>query len=261
MRISGLKAVIFDLDDTLTVHQAAYDESHLAIAEEIARLHEVDPLAMASSMPGIIRRAWEMGPQPDFVRRIGIGGRDLLWGEAGSDRLELADISKRLDDFRVSVWRSVLQTHGTNDFPIAARLAEQFPDEMWARIEPFPEVTAVVRALADRFKLGILTNGMPPHQDQKMGASGVADAFEAVITSGGIGVGKPDSAAFDAVLGALGVSAHEALMVGDTLERDIEGAAAAGISAVRIDRERNGEPPSEVSCTRVSSLAELLELL
>ena len=99
VRFTGVKAVIFDLDDTLTVHQAAYDESYLVIAEEIARLHEVDPAAVASSMPGIIRRAGESGPQPEFVRSIGIGGRDLLWGEAGSDRPELADISKRLDVF------------------------------------------------------------------------------------------------------------------------------------------------------------------
>ncbi len=261
MRFSGVKAVIFDLDDTLTVHQAAYDASYLVIAEAIARLHDVDPVAMASCMPAIIRRAGELGPQSDFLRRIGIGGRDLLWGEAGTARPELVDISKRLDDFRVSSWHSVLQGHGIVDGRLTTRLAEQFPEEMWARVEPFPETQAVVRSLSGRFKLGILTNGMPPHQRRKLAASGVADAFDTVVTSGGVGVGKPDLAAFDAVLEGLGVSAGEVVMVGDTYERDIEGAVAAGLRAVWIDRRAEGESRSDVTCRQISSLSRLVELV
>lgn len=261
VRFKGVKAVIFDLDDTLTVHQAAYDASYLAMAEVISRRHAVDPVAMASGMPGIIRRAGETGPQSDFVRRIGIGGRDLLWGEAGDERPELADISKRLDDFRVSTWLAVLQAHGISDNRIAARLADQFPDEMWARIRPFRETEAIVRDLAGRFKLGMLTNGMPPHQHRKLAASGVADAFDTVVTSGGLGVGKPDRTVFQAVLGEMGVSASEALMIGDTFERDVEGAVDAGLRAVWVDRGSSGEPQNDMPCRRVSSLNELVELL
>ena len=256
-----MKAVIFDLDDTLTIHQAAYDDSYLAIAMKIACRHDIDPASAAASMPGLFLRAGETTPQSEFLRRIGIGGRDLLWGDAGTERPELADISTWLNDFRVSSWRSVLQTHGIDDVPLAMRLAEQFPDEMWRRIGPFPEIQSVVRILADRFKLGILTNGMPPHQHRKLAAIGMPDAFKAVVTSGGIGIGKPDSTAFRAVLRALGSSASEAVMVGDTIERDIEGAVAAGIRAVWIDRNSNTEPTSDLPCARVSSLAELVEIL
>ncbi len=261
MGIPGLKAVIFDLDDTLTVHQAAYDESYLAVAKIIARCHDIDPTAVVSSMPNIFLHAGEMTPQSEFLRRIGIGGRDLLWGVAGNNRPELADISTWLNDFRVSAWNIVLQTHGVCDRPLAARLAEQFPYEMWRRIKPFPEVQTVVRCLADSFNLGILTNGMPPHQHRKLAESGVADEFETTITSGDIGVGKPDSEVFDAVLEELGVSPHEALMVGDTLERDIDGAVAAGIHAVWIDRNTDGEVPAGRPYARISSLTELLEML
>ena len=261
MAIRGLKAVIFDLDDTLTIHQAAYDDSHLVIAMEIACRHDIDPPGVASSMSATIRRAGETTPQSDFLRRIGIGGRDLLWGEAGTEQPELADISTWMNDFRVSSWRSVLQTHGIDDVPLAIRLAEQFPDEMWRRIGPFPEIQSVVRILADRFKLGILTNGMPPHQHRNLAAIGMPDAFKAVVTSGGIGIGKPDSPAFSAVLGALGTSASEAVMVGDTIGRDVKGAVAAGIRAAWIDRNSNTDPPPDLPCARVSSLTELVEIL
>ncbi len=153
MAIRGLKAVIFDLDDTLTIHQAAYDDSYLAIAMKIACCHDIDPPAAASGMSATIRRAGETTPQSDFLRKIGIGGRDLLWGEAGTEPPELADISTWQNDLRVSTRRSVLQTRGIDDAPLAIRLAEQFPDEMWRRVGPFPEVQSVVRILADRFKL------------------------------------------------------------------------------------------------------------
>ena len=261
MGIPGLKAVIFDLDDTLTVHQAAYDDSYLVIAMEIAA---ATTSIRPRRRPACLHFFYEPGettPQSEFLRRIGIGGRDLLWGDAGTDRPELADISTWLNDFRVSSWNSVLRTHGICDRPLAARLAGQFPDEMWRRIGPFPEVRTVVRSLADRFKLGILTNGMPPHQHRKLAASGVSDEFETTITSGGIGVGKPDSEAFDAVLEELGVSPHEALMVGDTFGRDVEGAVMASIHAVWIDRNTDAEAPDGRPYARVSSLTELLEML
>ena len=50
-------------------------------------------------------------------------------------------------------------------------------------------------------------------------------------------------------------------MVGDTFERDVEGAVAAGIRAVWIDRGSSGKPRSDVPHTRVGSLDELVELL
>ena len=48
---------------------------------------------------------------------------------------------------------------------------------------------------------------------------------------------KPDPSIFLAALQQLGVTADEAVMVGDTLEDDIEGARAVGIRAILIDRD------------------------
>ena len=213
-------------------------------------------------MPGLFLRAGETTPQSEFLRRIGIGGRDLLWGDAGTERPELADISTWLNDFRVSSWRSVLQTHGIDDVPLAIRLAEQFPDEMWRRIGPFPEIQSVVRILADRFKLGILTNGMPPHQHRKLAASGVPDAFKAVVTSGGIGIGKPDSPAFTpcsksvgnlCIRGGNGRRHHGARHRGSG-----RGRHPRGVDRPEFQHRRRS---ADLPCARVSSLTELVEIL
>jgi FMN phosphatase YigB (HAD superfamily) len=55
---------------------------------------------------------------------------------------------------------------------------------------------------------------------------------------------KPDPSIFEAALDALGVSAGETAMVGDSYEDDIEGARALGIRAILLDRDglRPGEP-------------------
>jgi putative hydrolase of the HAD superfamily len=60
---------------------------------------------------------------------------------------------------------------------------------------------------------------------------------DAVLTSHAHGKTKPHEAIFRAMLDLLGVPAGEAVMVGDTIEDDIEGARAVGMQAVLLDRE------------------------
>jgi HAD superfamily hydrolase (TIGR01509 family) len=58
-----------------------------------------------------------------------------------------------------------------------------------------------------------------------------------VVTSAEAGAAKPDPAPFRAGLEAAGVSAAEAVHVGDSRENDVAGAAAAGIRALLVDRD------------------------
>ncbi len=60
---------------------------------------------------------------------------------------------------------------------------------------------------------------------------------DAVLTSHAHGKTKPHESIFRAMLDLLGVGADEAVMVGDTVDDDIEGARAVGMQAVLLDRE------------------------
>ena len=62
----------------------------------------------------------------------------------------------------------------------------------------------------------------------------VSDVVDSVI----VGSAKPDPEIFRVALKRAGVSADEALHVGDMLSSDIEGARAAGIQAVHLDPAR-----------------------
>jgi putative hydrolase of the HAD superfamily len=78
-------------------------------------------------------------------------------------------------------------------------------------------------------------------------------AVEAVIDSASAGAAKPDPAIFERALGRLGVAAADALHVGDSDETDGEGARAAGIDVVILDRSPAPQPG------RIRSLDELAE--
>jgi HAD superfamily hydrolase (TIGR01549 family) len=77
---------------------------------------------------------------------------------------------------------------------------------------------------------------------------GLLGLLDDVVTSAQVGVRKPEVAIFEAALRAAGSEAGGALHVGDTREEDIDGARAAGIRALLLDRDGAGD---------IASLAEI----
>jgi putative hydrolase of the HAD superfamily len=70
---------------------------------------------------------------------------------------------------------------------------------------------------------------------------GLADELDGVVTSAAVGARKPDPRLFEAALEVAGCAADEALHVGDTPTEDVEGAKAAGLRALLIDRDGGGD--------------------
>ena len=95
----------------------------------------------------------------------------------------------------------------------------------------------VLRARA--LKIGLLSNTARDLDEFVAHHNLVVDA---VLTSRSHGKTKPHETIFRRMLDLLGVAAEEAVMIGDTVEDDIEGARAVGMGALLVDREgRYGE--------------------
>ncbi len=91
---------------------------------------------------------------------------------------------------------------------------------------------------------------------------GLTDLVDFLVISAEAGVRKPDPRIFRMALERAGVSAGEAIHVGDLPEDDVEGARGAGIRPVLIDRRKRITPPYAAADVRVvTSLADLLPLL
>jgi putative hydrolase of the HAD superfamily len=82
---------------------------------------------------------------------------------------------------------------------------------------------------------------------------------DAGISSFHHGHTKPHASIFRAVLDLLGVEPAEAVMVGDTIADDIEGARALGMRAILLDRE-GLNPDFQPRLETLNDLAGLLEL-
>ena len=76
---------------------------------------------------------------------------------------------------------------------------------------------------------------------------------------------KPHASIFAAALQALGVPASDAMMVGDNLRQDVDGALRAGMRAALLHRRSSPHPDAEALAARgvpvLRSLAELPDLI
>ena len=95
-----------------------------------------------------------------------------------------------------------------------------------------PPALSALRARG--LKVGLLSNTA---RDLELFAAHHGLEVDALLTSRVHGKTKPHESIFRGVLGLLDVAAAEAVMVGDSLEDDVEGARAVGMRAVLVDRE------------------------
>ncbi len=99
----------------------------------------------------------------------------------------------------------------------------------------FPDVLDTLRWLRDRgYRLGAVTNRGygGPRFHEEMRELGLAQLFEATVISCDIGYMKPHPRIFQYTLERMGIEAQEAVMVGDNLRADVEGAKTLGMLAV-----------------------------
>jgi putative hydrolase of the HAD superfamily len=96
-------------------------------------------------------------------------------------------------------------------------------------LETFPDACDVLRELDQRYPLGLITNGPTDPQWRKINKFNLSEVFEVILVSGQLGIAKPDPRIFDVALEGLRVAPEEAVMVGNSLEHDHQGAMNAGV--------------------------------
>ena len=122
---------------------------------------------------------------------------------------------------------------------------------------PYPDVEPALRDLRKRGMTVVIASNWDCSLPDWLRPTGILELVDDVVTSAEVGAAKPSPRVFERALGIAGVEPGEALHVGDKVDNDIEGAAAAGIRGVLLQRE--GDPPPGVESIR--SLAELPALL
>jgi putative hydrolase of the HAD superfamily len=256
-----IRAVLLDLDDTLIVEEAAAVATFAATAGVAAERHPIDAAALAIDARARARALWRAAPTYPYCQRIGISSWEGLWCRFEREAGELLALRKWAPAFRREAWRRALADHGVADDALAGELAERFGVERRARHETFADAEPALDALAGRYALALVTNGASCLQREKLAASGLADRFDAVVVSGEFGTGKPDPDVFAHAVEALGVEPGQAVMVGDNLLKDVDGAIAAGLGAIWVNRDARPRAGERSSLLEVRDLGELPALL
>jgi putative hydrolase of the HAD superfamily len=111
--------------------------------------------------------------------------------------------------------------------------------EAW---EVFDDVVPTLEALrTDGVRLGVVSN-WDSRLPSVLERLGLAAFFGTITVSSVEGVEKPDPRIFERALGRLGASAPSSIYVGDLPEIDLEGARAAGLFGVLVDRDGRLDP-------------------
>ena len=193
-----------------------------------------------------------------YCKRIGISSWEGLWCRFEGAGAELRELRAWAPEFRREAWARALADQGLDDPTLAAELGERFGEERRALGDPFPDAP-LLADLHERHRLALVTNGAACLQREKLERSGLAAHFDAVVVSGDLGIGKPDPAVFRHALSLVGVEPADAVMIGDTVERDIDGALALGLRAVWINRFGRARPREDL--VEIGGLDELAALL
>ncbi|MXR22327.1 HAD family hydrolase [Halobacterium bonnevillei] len=110
-------------------------------------------------------------------------------------------------------------------------------------LAPTPDAADVLGTLADseHYRVGVLTNGHPEWQREKLAAHGLDQYVDAVVASYEVGHHKPHPAPFERAADRLEAGAYG--MVGDS-DADVDGAANVGWAATRYEGGTLGDVPA-----------------
>lgn len=120
-----------------------------------------------------------------------------------------------------------------------------------------PDAETVVKYLAGKYPLTIISNGFKEVQYYKFEHSGLAPFLTHTLISEEVGINKPQPSIFEIALQRNGITAQEAVMIGDSYSSDIAGAKAAGIDQIWIHEGETDETATYI----VPKITEIMHLL
>lgn len=143
---------------------------------------------------------------------------------------------------------------------VALKMAAGHLEHTTSLFSLLPDAEEVVRYLASKYLLVVLSNGFVSVQYRKIDKSGLRDCFSDIVLSEEVGCQKPNKRIYEIALERNGLRKEDVLMIGDSWTSDIQGAINAGIDQLWIQGEdvRLSELPATY---KVDNLRDVLSML
>jgi len=145
----------------------------------------------------------------------------------------------KVDELRWKrMWLTLLDFK-IGDEPLARKMGVLFLEALPSRRILFPYAMEILTYLKEKgYGLHLITNGFEKTQHSKLQYAGLSGYFTKVITSEGSGSLKPHKEIFEYAFRVTGALPEESIMLGDSIEVDIQGAINAGIDQVFVNHLR-----------------------
>lgn len=218
------RAVLFDLDDTLTSRRTALRRFAMRFVQDYAaHLQPLDVDELVSAIESVDANGYR--PRSEFVALL---RRELTWVQPPDESALLA------------YWQAT------------------FPRCCAARVGAL-QVLAWLQARA--IALGLVTNGAETIQQAKVDALGIRSSFAAIVISESAGVQKPDPRIFRLALSSLGVAPEQAWYVGDHPHNDVWGAAQIGMTSIWLPGSLGWPVYSTAPNVQIAELTDVISLV
>ncbi len=230
------RALLVDLDDTLFDHRAAYQAG-------LERVRAVFPALARTPRARLYRRYRELLERvhPSVVRG------DVAAADSRRDRFRtlFEEAGAVLSHVQIEqVLRVYTDGYRSNQTPVRGART------LLARLRP-------------RWQIVVITNHVRSEQLPKLEELRLRPLVDAIVAADDAGVLKPDPAFLRRALRVAGVTAPRAVVLGDSWKTDVQGALAAGIRPVWLNRAHEEPPqagvdelPSLVPVTRTVAMIE-----
>jgi putative hydrolase of the HAD superfamily len=166
----------------------------------------------------------------------------------------------KVDELRWKrMWLTLLDFKN-GDESLAREMGNIFLELLPTRKILFPYTIEILSYLTQKkYQLHLITNGFEKTQHSKLKNSELDKFFKEVITSESSNSLKPHKEIFDYALSKTGAKKEESIMIGDSIEVDIQGAINAGIDQVYVNHLSNNDHNIKPTFT-VYTLKELEDI-
>ncbi len=163
------------------------------------------------------------------------------------------------ETIRKERFKQILEHFSVHDEKLCEEISVEYLYNCPKKNGLVPHAIETLEYLSEHYSMTVVTNGFEEIQHVKLSSGDIRRFFDHVVTSQKAGFKKPAAEIFHYALNANGVSAREAVMIGDNLLTDIAGAINAAIDPVFYNPARVSHDADVRH--EIHSLSELREIL
>ncbi|XP_077437763.1 N-acylneuraminate-9-phosphatase [Vanacampus margaritifer] len=232
---NSIKAILFDLDNTLI-------ETYRAGELAMQKTHELLKTSLAlddDTITNICDKFMQKLLQQKFDPAAG----------------------RSTDEIRVGHWEdSIKESVDSCSTPsLAAQCYYMWKNGRLELLKLSPKISDLLKQLRRKYKLLLLTNGISQTQWEKVKAVGCESFFDRIVVGGDYPEQKPYPSIFKVCFDLLQVEPQDCIMVGDSLDTDIQGGFNAQVRAT-VWVNSAGDAVPDGSVTPDYTLSTVLDL-